>query len=229
MMLRNIFRPMQSARERHESILRLLYDSRALGMLPPILSGHVPWTAASLRPGAMQVVLNDVLLGRRTAVAECGSGVSTLYLGHVLAQQGGHLWSFEHDADWCETMDGLLRRESLGDTVTLVHAPLETGSWSAPWYSEPVVDAAIAGAAIDHLLVDGPPSGSNGPADARYPALPHLLDRMAADSTVVLDDALRPGEQRVLSRWEAESDFRFKVRGISCDAAIGRRTSHLTL
>ena len=228
-MLRNVLRPIRSARGRHESILRLLYDSRALGMLPSVISGHVPWTAASLRPGAMQVVLNDVLLGRRTAVAEFGSGVSTLYLGHVLAQQGGHLWSFEHDAEWCDTMGALLRRESLGDTVTLVQAPLEAGSWSVPWYSASVVDAAIAGVAIDHLLVDGPPSGSNGPVDARYPALPHLLDRMTSDSTVVLDDALRPGERAILGRWEAESDFRFKVRGISCDAAIGRRIAHLTL
>lgn len=88
-MLRNVVRPFRSMRTRHEAILRLLYDRRALGMLPSVISGHVPWTDTSLRPGAMQLVLNDVVLSRRTAVVEFGSGVSTLYLGHVLAQQGG--------------------------------------------------------------------------------------------------------------------------------------------
>ena len=126
-------------------------------------------------------------------------------------------------------MQHLVRRESLDDAVTLVHAPLETGRWDSPWYSTSVVDAALGDTALDHLLVDGPPAGPKAAPEARYPALPHLLDRMTETSSIVLDDALRPGERAVIERWEEQSEFRFTTRGVSCDAAIGRRAVDLSL
>lgn len=126
-------------------------------------------------------------------------------------------------------MEALIRRESLDSSVTPVHTPLEPGSWPSPWYSTSAVVDALDGVGVDHLLVDGPPAGSSGPAEARYPALPHILEQMTPDSTVVLDDALRSGERSNIRRWEDESSFRFKIRGVRCDAAVGRRTENLTL
>lgn len=216
-------------RGRHEATLRLLYDVRALGMLPTISSGPVPWSSASLRPAAVHMALNDLLLGAKRSAVEFGAGVSTLYLGHVLAQQGGHLWSFEHDLRWFDAMRRFIERESLADHVTLVHAPLEGSEGSTPWYSRSVVDQALGSTTIEHLLVDGPPAGGNGPPEARYPALPFLLDRLSKDATVILDDVTRPGEEAVRRRWEAVSDFRFRIRRVSCDAAIGRRASDWSL
>jgi hypothetical protein len=57
-------------------------------------------------------------------------------------------------------------------------------------------------APIEVLVVDGPPAG--GDSTARHPALSKLAHRMAAEVTVLLDDADRPGERAVVDRWLAE-------------------------
>jgi len=49
------------------------------------------------------------------------------------------------------------------------------------------------------MCVDGPPG--QGTAQARWPALPALRDRLSGDSTVVLDDMIRRDEQEILEDW----------------------------
>ncbi len=67
------------------------------------------------------------------------------------------------------------------------------------WYDP----AAIADLAdIDILSVDGPP-GFIGPL-ARYPALPMLRGKLAADALILVDDAERGDEQAVMERWKEE-------------------------
>jgi exonuclease SbcC len=57
------------------------------------------------------------------------------------------------------------------------------------------------------VIVDGPP-GATGP-QARYPALPALLDAIPADPahplqvTLLLDDLHRPEEQAIAAAWQA--------------------------
>jgi hypothetical protein len=68
-----------------------------------------------------------------------------------------------------------------------------------PWYAT----AQLSGLdGIGLLFVDGPP-GVTGPL-ARYPALPLLLPRCAADAVIVLDDAHRPDERALSDRWLTE-------------------------
>ena len=76
------------------------------------------------------------------------------------------------------------------------------------------------------LVVDGPP-GTVRPM-ARYPALPVLLNRLAADATVVMDDARRPDEQAIAERWAAGlPGWRLEFRHTEKGAAILRRTASL--
>lgn len=55
---------------------------------------------------------------------------------------------------------------------------------------------------IGLLFVDGPP-GAAAPL-VRYPAVPMLLPRCAADAWIVLDDTNRPAEREVADRWLRE-------------------------
>jgi hypothetical protein len=139
-------------------------------------------------------------------VVECSSGVSTVVAARCMELNGrGHVYSLEHDPVYAAKTISLLQRYGLTDWATVVLAPLQpVEGASAPdateWYSHQALPADIP--PIEVLVVDGPPAGGN--STARYPALGKLAPRMAADVTVLLDDADRLGERAVVDRWLAE-------------------------
>lgn len=49
------------------------------------------------------------------------------------------------------------------------------------------------------MVVDGPPESSS--TLARFPALPRLIQRLAKNYIGMLDDADRPSELEIVSRW----------------------------
>lgn len=174
-----------------------------------------------MRAAGLVAVCNDVVLNRRRHIVELGSGVSTVLLARLLTQQripdGFRLAAVEHDPSWAGWVRGQLEREGLGEHVTVVHAPLVPHPLAAPgltWYDQTALDegldAALNGAAIELLLVDGPPAWAEGHGLARYPALPTLQGRLAAGAGIVLDDLERPGEQEVVRRWQLESGLWFR-------------------
>jgi hypothetical protein len=127
-----------------------LSDLVALSALQSLPSGYVPWTAWSMRPAAVASVVNELLRGRRRTVVELGSGASTIFLGHTLADLGGRLVSVEHDAGYAGHVRRLLEREGLADVVALEVVPL------APWTppepppaTDPATDPAFGAAATD--------------------------------------------------------------------------------
>jgi hypothetical protein len=135
-------------------------------------------------------------------ILECGGGRSTIALAEAAAAYGGVLVSLEHDPRYCDQTRRWLDDRRLPADVRL--APLVNG-----WY-EPSAWEDLRG--IGLLVVDGPP-GRDGP-EARYPALPLLVDRLEQDAAVILDDTDRPDERRILERWRDEFDL-VTVRTIS--------------
>jgi len=178
--------------------------------LAPLLGdAYLPFSSASMRPSALAVVANDIVLHDRKRLLECGSGISTIVLGRLLASRGGRVVSVEHDAGWVQVVRRLVAEHGLEATVTLVEAPLAPAPvGTLDWYDVDVVSEAVAGYSHDLLLVDGPSAWMPGHELARLPAVP-VLGEYAADSyTVVLDDADRPGEREILKLWERDSDVR---------------------
>jgi hypothetical protein len=196
-------------------------DVHAWQVLAPLAGEYLPWSSAALRPSALVAILNDVVVHDRRRGVELGGGISTVYLARLLARRGrGELVTLEHDEGWLAFLGEALARERLLERVTLAHAPLAPHplAWEGEWYDP----AALPDGPIDLLVVDGPPAWEPGTERARYPALPALLDRLADDATVVLDDLPRPGEQAVLDRWEAETPWRFERRFEDGGIAIAR-------
>jgi hypothetical protein len=69
---------------------------------------------------------------------------------------------------------------------------LETYPKGYKWYAK----SSFKGLAkIDLLVIDGPPSSTN--ADARYPALLHLVPLLSPRATIVLDDVFRDEERKL--------------------------------
>lgn len=131
----------------------------------------------------------------RGTIVECGSGLSTILLAAIGRQTGAQLHSLEHNEEWQQRVVAALAAFGLTDNV-VHHAPLKSyGEFD--WYTVPPSMPAD----VSLVVCDGPPSDTRG---GRYGVLPVLERNLAPGCTVLLDDANRPPEQAILSRWETE-------------------------
>ena len=119
---------------------------------------------------------------------ELGSGVSSL----VLAKSGAKkIVSLDHSEEFGSQTRAMLASHGVRGVDIRIHE-LESYAGKYKWYARSTFKGL---AKIDLLVIDGPPSSTN--ADARYPALEHLIPLLAAKATVVLDDVDREEERKL--------------------------------
>jgi len=204
-------------------IADVLTDLLAFEFLAPLSTSYLPWSAFSIRPSALVNILNDLFLNNRSTIVECGSGISTFYIARLLKQNGGHLYTIEHERQWCDMMSHRLQKEGLDRLVTLIYAPLQATDLAIdniPWYDTNAIEKQLSKETkIDLLLVDGPPAYEEHLKYSRYPAVPYFLPQLSEEYAIVLDDVNRGGEREVLSQWEALLNLKFEDR--EGDIAIG--------
>ncbi len=176
----------------------------------------------SLDEAALEIILAEVDLGPQMII-ECGSGVSTILIGRLLRErQRGSLYSLEHDSDWVTLGRSRLAAEGLENYARIVEAPLEAepeAAYGCLWYSRSSL-GELPDRGVDLLLVDGPPAPAGSSERSRYPALPVLAPRLAANARLILDDVERAGEAWVLDRWRRE----FGLNGLRRSGALALAT-----
>lgn len=138
-------------------------------------------------------------------VVELGCGASSLIIAKALANfGGGRLLSFDQHAEFAlQTRDWLT---SHGLDAFIYHAPIapDPSRWASCWYDLPTLPESI-----DMLVLDGPPWAINPTVRGRAET---LFDRIPVGGVVLLDDAARPGERLVASRWRRDwPDFEFSL------------------
>jgi predicted O-methyltransferase YrrM len=188
-------------------------DAWAMQALAPLASPYLPWTYFAMRPSGVVAILNDIAVNRRTHIVECGAGVSTLYIGRLLRERGGHLHTVEESAGWAETLKAQVAREGLTEWVSIIHAPIgaiRRDNQIHPWYSPEALSSLTTRREIDLLVVDGPVA--ERVPNIRYPALPYFHPSLEEGATVIVDDIDRLGEQQIVRRWEHELGLRFERR-----------------
>lgn len=135
-------------------------------------------------------------------IVELGSGVSTLVFSYVLeAQTQGQIISIDHESQFLKQTQNTLASHGLGSRVRWVHAPLvsiEVGRERFSWYDLP----KDLPETIDLLLIDGPPGKLQ--RLSRYPAVPKLISRLKKNSMIIVDDANRRDERKMVKRWLGE-------------------------
>jgi hypothetical protein len=130
-------------------------------------------------------------------ILECGSGLTTIMMGLLAGRRGVEIWSLEHSAEWHARITNALGRHRIPG-VQMCYAPLrEFNGFS--WYDPPL---ATMPRDFSLVICDGPPGDTPG---GRYGLLPLLRDYLSPGALILLDDAHRPSEQEVMSRWNAES------------------------
>lgn len=177
---------------------RQLYDSLALKSSLPSFTDY------SIEQDFIEVLLGTLQEYKPSLVVELGSGISTVILGSWAKRENREvlILSVEHQERYLKQTENWLRQRELQKWVQLMHCPLaphflKERSWQ--WYDIPF--HTLPGT-IDMLVVDGPP-GSVQP-EARYPALPLLAPYFADRAVVLMDDAYRADERRILARWREE-------------------------
>ncbi|MDD9206857.1 class I SAM-dependent methyltransferase, partial [Georgenia sp. 10Sc9-8] len=96
----------------------------------------------------------------------------------------------------------MLREHGLQDRATVQDAPLApvpVGAGTYEWYALSALEGMTE---VGFVVVDGPPKAT-GP-DARYPAVPLLVEHLADEAWIVVDDADRPDEAHAVERWLTE-------------------------
>ena len=154
---------------------------------------------------------------RPREVVELGCGASSLVIARALERNGGgRLTSFDqHEGFVASTGEWL---GGYGLTPTMRHAPLaeDKSSWSTIWY-----DLSAVPQEIDLLVIDGPPWTLNPFVRGRAET---LFDRIVPGGVVLLDDAARPGERVVASRWRRKwPGFRFTLMPGAKGTLVGER------
>ncbi|WP_051504297.1 class I SAM-dependent methyltransferase [Sphingomonas jaspsi] len=174
-----------SPADRKRLIERLALPAESL----PNLGG---WKADSL---FLNRIIDWVEALQPKSVVELGAGASTLVTARALSRNGGgSLISFDQHAPFVEATRQWLAEN--GIESDLRHAPLvrTSSTWPGPWY-----DLHDLPDQIDLLIVDGPPWSLHpyvrGQAEV-------LFDRIPVGGAILLDDAFRPGERIIASRWK---------------------------
>lgn len=128
--------------------------------------------------------------------------------------------TFEHNSSYYEKTHQALVSNNINDLVDLVHAPLVDYKYKDGteylYYNCSEKLTGLATMLKDRkakilVLVDGPPGATNH--NARFPALPHLLDILPGNEfTIIMDDYYREEEKEILKLWQ---DISIE-RGMSC-------------
>jgi Methyltransferase domain len=141
----------------------------------------------------------DYAAHARGPILECGSGLTTLLLALAAPRAA---WSLEHMKEWQRHVQ--TRLWLAGTEANVLLAPL-TSYGLFQWYEVP----AALPREFHSVVCDGPPGATPG---GRYGLLPLLGDRLSKGTVILLDDAQRLDEQRVLQRWEKEAGWRYTIK-----------------
>jgi 16S rRNA G966 N2-methylase RsmD len=190
-------------------------DNLVLRQLLKEFKTYIPWTQYAIRPFAIAIVLNDIVLNSRKFYIEFGSGIST-FLAAKLIQLNNldcKIVSVEHDDNWLKIVKDTLQKEGLDHLVELLHIPLKSQendviAKTINWYDKEELKSKLPSHQYDIVLVDGPPGEKKM---NRFPAIEFLNDNslLSPDLVVYLDDYNRNEEKRIVKYWEDILNIKF--------------------
>lgn len=158
--------------------------------------------AASAELG--KIICETILANKPKTIVECGSGVSTILSSYCLEKNGeGKLISLDHEDFYGSKTSQNLKNHQLEKFASVFHSPIKEYSLNGKkwkWYDISAVENETS--KVDLLVIDGPPYHTQW--HARYPALPLIHSKLSKNATVILDDAGRKWEQKIIGMWLKE-------------------------
>jgi len=154
----------------------------------------------------------------RGPILECGTGATTILLAILSERRNIEVWSLEHSLEWKTRLTKVLARNRITRARVCWSPLIDYGEFV--WYEPPLTQMPHE---FSLVICDGPPGSTKG---GRYGLLPVLGDRLPTGSTILLDDAARPGELEVIKKWEQEVGVETEVtKSLARQFAVMRRLS----
>lgn len=200
-----------------EALIGLYEILSPIKIFPPTRS----WSAS---PDVLALIANSVIeLTNKTKepfVVEASSGISTLVTAYCLSKSNrGKVLSLEHDKFYAQKTRDLIKEHGLEKYAQIVYAPLvkhEIEEQEFLWYEMKDINREDS---IDLVIIDGPPAHPN--TESRYPCLPLLYEILSKEAVLILDDANREGEQKILKKWtESYPEFEVEMLEFEKGAAL---------
>lgn len=165
-------------------------------------------------------LIHKIVANRPINIVELGSGTSTLIILKTLEKlgYGYNLVSFDSDKNFIEETKNLLVAEEVYDEkkIKLVFsqiADIKINNLPYKWYNPN--DFQFDFDKIDLLFVDGPVGSLC--KNARYPAMSIMKKYLKKGSIVVLHDAKREDEIKIVEMWKEENPEIESVYGIKTE------------
>lgn len=155
-------------------------------------------------PDFLCTIVDIIEKNKPNLIVEAGSGVSTLIASYALKKYNpkGKIISFDHDDLFANLTKEEIHKHQLNKYSEIIHSELiDYPDYKFSWYD---IRKATFENKIDLVIIDGPPSKLN--KLARYPAIPLLLDNMSDKAIIILDDARRKYEQKIIAKWQKKLD-----------------------
>ena len=191
---------------------------RQLEILIPLINNLVidkrlPSTRGyAASPDFLYTIVDIIKKNQPKIIVEAGSGISTIISAYAFKKYGGkHIISFDHEKKYADLTKKEIKYHNLEKFANVLFTPLINYQNGLAWYDISQVDNIKN---IDLLIIDGPPT--KGSKDARYPAIPLLIEKINIGGIVILDDGKRKPEKLIVERWMKEFDC-FKCQYIEND------------
>lgn len=217
--IRHIF-PLQGSRTKLDQYRKADQDLQHLADLLRIPMSELPPTGnCAGSPDFLLLIARAVLAERPEVIVEFGPGVSTFVIAKCLEMNGtGRLISFDHSPAFAELTRRQLERRRLSADIRVVPLrPCNSLSHPGVWYH-----ASDLPDDIDLIIVDGPPASLH--PETRGGAGPATFGKLRKGGIVLLDDACRPGERKIVSHWRREyPELEFTYIDTMKGTVVGRR------
>ena len=155
-------------------------------------------------PDFLCTIVDIIEENKPDLIIEAGSGVSTLIGSYSLKKYNpkGKIISFDHNDLFASLTKKEIHEHQLDKYSDVIHSDLiDYPDYKFSWYDIRKVSFQKK---IDLVIIDGPPSKLN--KFARYPAIPLLLDNLSDKAIIILDDAGRKYEKKIIEKWQKEFD-----------------------
>lgn len=147
---------------------------------------------------------------RPSVVLEFGCGLSTALFANychralAMGRPRPRVISVEHESTWITQTSKLLEENALGNIVDFVHAPLSEQSIMGEQHIAYTLETEaltrlIPPTGVDFVFIDGPPG-----VIGRIGGLPLIANKLCSGAHILLDDAYRPGEDKVWATWATQ-------------------------
>lgn len=205
--------------QKNQSLLSI-YNTLEPEVPLPFMTG---WAA---EPELISTILKEVAFTKPSLIFEIGSGTSTVTTSLFLKKSGSEarIVSIDHDANYYNPNKASLVKYGVDDIVDLHHTPLKKQHVNGNDYLWYDISNIQLDQKIDLLVIDGPPFETN--KNARYPAVPLLIEHLSDRAVIILDDASRKDENWMARKWAKDyPGFSFEFVGSEKGLCILRRSN----